>query len=138
MTFNMFCQLTIFVLLSSGLCHGAGVIPVDSLRGTPGQSVTFATSLTPTSEPFLALTWSFNTTASVITSTSVDVVGEGYEGRITLDKSTGSLVLGNLTEEDSGEYELIIIPHAAQPIQGYVKLEVLRCSCLIKVSYCTP
>lgn len=114
-----------FIYFFAGLCHGAGIIPVDRLRGTPGQSVTFATSLTPTSEPFLALTWSFNTTTSVVTSTSVDVVGEGYEGRITLDKTTGSLVLGNLTEEDSGEYELLVIPHAGQPIVGQVKLEVL-------------
>ncbi|XP_077383876.1 cell adhesion molecule CEACAM20-like [Festucalex cinctus] len=124
MVCNIFCRAAVFVLLFSGVCHGAGIIPVDSLRGTPGHSVTFATSLTPTSEPFLALTWSFNTTVSVVTSTTVDVVGEGYQGRITLDKSTGSLVLGNLTEEDSGEYELIIIPHAGLPIQGFVHLDV--------------
>ncbi|XP_051921231.1 carcinoembryonic antigen-related cell adhesion molecule 20-like [Hippocampus zosterae] len=127
MASNRLCRAAVFALLFSGVCHGAGIIPVDWLRGTPGQSVTFVTSLTPTptSEPFLALTWSFNTTTSVITSTNVDVVGEGYEGRITLDKTTGSLVLGNLTEEDSGEYELLVIPLAGQPILGHVKLEVL-------------
>ncbi|XP_077431627.1 cell adhesion molecule CEACAM1-like [Vanacampus margaritifer] len=124
MVYNIFRRAAIVVLLFSGVCHGAGIIPADSLRGTPGQSVTFATSLTPTSEPFVALTWSFNTTINVVTSTNVDVVGEDYEGRISLDKRTGSLVLKNLTEDDSGEYELIIIPHGGLPIQGFVQLDV--------------
>lgn len=87
--------------------------------------MTFKTSVKPTAEPFLALTWSFNGTTNVITSTSVDVVGQGYESRIVLEKSTGSLVLMNLTEKDSGEYELLIIPYEAEQIQGTVKLEVL-------------
>ncbi|XP_054637548.1 carcinoembryonic antigen-related cell adhesion molecule 1 [Dunckerocampus dactyliophorus] len=121
-----FFRATIFMLLSSDLCFGAGIIPVDLLRGTAGQSVTFETSLEPTPEPFLALTWSFNITTSIITSTSVDVVGPGYDGRISLDNSTGSLVLRNLTEEDSGEYELIVIPYGAEPIHGHATLEVLN------------
>ncbi|XP_023265153.1 carcinoembryonic antigen-related cell adhesion molecule 2-like isoform X1 [Seriola lalandi dorsalis] len=121
-----FLRSAILVLLSSaGLCHGAGVVTVDYLRGAEGESVTFTTSVKPAAEPFLALTWSFNGTTNVITSTSADVVGQGYENRITLDKATGSLVLRNLTEKDSGEYELIIIPQGAEQLQGTAKLEVL-------------
>ncbi|XP_039661107.1 carcinoembryonic antigen-related cell adhesion molecule 1-like isoform X1 [Perca fluviatilis] len=117
---------TILVFLSSaGLCYGAGVLTVDLLSEVAGQSVTFTTSVKPTAEPFMALTWSFNGTTNVITSTSVDVVGPDYENRIILDKSTGSLVLRNLTEKDSGEYDLIIIPHGAGQIQGTAKLDVL-------------
>ncbi|KAM9852076.1 cell adhesion molecule CEACAM5-like [Aulostomus maculatus] len=82
------------------------------------------TSLAPAAQPFLALTWSFNTTINVVTLTSAEVVGQGYEGRITLDKSTGSLVLGNLTEKDSGKYEVMIIPYGAAPVKGSAKLEV--------------
>lgn len=119
----MKCWITRFI--PAGLCYGAGIIPVDTLRGTAGESVTFTTSVKPSAKPFLALTWSFNGTTNVITSTSVDVVGQGYENRITLDKSTGSLVLKNLTEKDSGKYELIIIPQGSQQIQGTAKLEVL-------------
>ncbi len=114
-----------YVHISVGLCNGAGVLTVDSLHGAAGESVTFATSVKPAAEPFLALTWSFGGTINVITSTSVDVVGQDYENRITLDKSTGTLVLRNLTEKDSGEYELIIIPQGTGQIQGSVKLEVL-------------
>lgn len=119
----MQCLLTVDI--SSGLCSGAGVITDDLLRREPGQSVTFTTSIRPTAEPFLAVTWSVNTTTSLITSTGEDVVGPGYESRITLDRSTGSLVLRNLTESDSGEYELLIVPYGAEVIQGAVKLEVL-------------
>ncbi|AWO96337.1 putative carcinoembryonic antigen-related cell adhesion molecule 5-like [Scophthalmus maximus] len=122
---SMFLSSAILVLLSSGLCHGAGVLTVDSLRGAAGESVTFTTSVKPGAEPFLALTWSFNVTYNIITSTRADFVGQGYENRIDLDKSTGSLVLRNLTEGDSGEYELIIIPYGGEQIQGTVKLEVL-------------
>nr|XP_019948710.1 PREDICTED: carcinoembryonic antigen-related cell adhesion molecule 5-like [Paralichthys olivaceus] len=115
----------ILVLLSSGVCHGAGVITVDVLRGTAGGSVTFTTSVKPTAEPFLALTWSFNGTINVITSAGVDIVGQGYENRIEVDKSTGSLVLKNVTEKDAGEYELIIIPNGGEQIQGTAQLEVV-------------
>ncbi|KAE8289014.1 Carcinoembryonic antigen-related cell adhesion molecule 5 Carcinoembryonic antigen [Larimichthys crocea] len=120
-----FLRSTILVFLSSaGLCYGAGVLTVDLLRGAAGKSVTFATSVKPTTEPFMALLWTFSGTINIITSTSADIVGQGYEGRIILDKSTGSLVLKNVTEKDSGEYELIIIPYGAEQIQGTAKLEV--------------
>lgn len=118
-------MLVNYVHISVGLCYGASVVTVDSLHGAAGESVTFTTSVKPATEPFLTVTWSFSGIINVITSTSVDVVGHGYENRITLDKSTGSLVLRNLTEKDSGEYELIIIPQGAGKIQGTVKLEVL-------------
>lgn len=121
---GFYVVLVNYVHISVGFCYGAGVLTVDSLRGAAGESVTFTSSV-KLSKPFLALTWSFNGTINVITSTSVDVVGQGYENRITLEKSTGSLVLRNLTEKDSGEYELIIIPEGAEQIQGTAKLEVL-------------
>lgn len=117
-------MLFIYVRISAGLCYGAGVLTVDLLRGAAGKSVTFATSVKPTTEPFMALLWTFSGTINIITSTSADIVGQGYEGRIILDKSTGSLVLKNVTEKDSGEYELIIIPYGAEQIQGTAKLEV--------------
>ncbi|XP_063734448.1 carcinoembryonic antigen-related cell adhesion molecule 1-like isoform X2 [Eleginops maclovinus] len=116
---------TVLLILSSGVCYGAGVITVDLLRGITGEIVTFTTSVKPAAEPFMALTWSFNGITNVITSTNVDVVGQGYENRITLDKATGSLVLKNVTEKDIGEYVLIIIPFGAGQLQGNVKLEVL-------------
>lgn len=111
--------------ISTGFCSAAGIVTVDYVWGIKGEPVTFTTSLKPSAEFFLALTWSFNSTTNIITSTSSDVVGMGYENRITLNKHTGSLVLSNLTEEDSGEYELIIIPYGGQQLQGTATLKVL-------------
>uniref|UniRef100_A0A3P8VW15 Carcinoembryonic antigen-related cell adhesion molecule 1-like n=1 Tax=Cynoglossus semilaevis TaxID=244447 RepID=A0A3P8VW15_CYNSE len=123
MKYKLFWSV-IIVLLSSGLCHGAGVITADFLQGATGENITFLTSLKPTAEPFMALTWSFNKTIQVITSTSEDMTGQGYEDRVVLNRSTGSLILRNITEKDSGEYELLIIPYGAELIQGTAKLRV--------------
>lgn len=104
------------VHISAGFCSAAGIITVEDVRGVKGESVTFTTSPEPSAESFLALTRSFNRTTNIITSTSTDVVGKGYESRIALNKHTGSLVLTNLTEEDSGEYELIIFPYGGRQL----------------------
>lgn len=113
------------VHISTGFGSGAGIVTVNDVLGVKGESVTFMTSLKPNAESFLALTWSFNSTTNIITSTSTDVVGKGYENRIIVNKNTGSLVLSNLTEEDSGQYELTIFPYGGQQLQGTATLKVL-------------
>eukprot|EP00066_Takifugu_rubripes_P015010 XP_011604276.1 PREDICTED: carcinoembryonic antigen-related cell adhesion molecule 1-like [Takifugu rubripes] len=122
---HTFLRAALLFIHASGFCSAAGIITGEDVRGVKGESVTFATSLEPSAESFLALTWSFNRTTNIITSTSTDVVGKGYESRIALNKQTGSLLLSNLTEEDSGEYELIIFPYGGQQLQGSATLKVL-------------
>uniref|UniRef100_H2SHA3 Ig-like domain-containing protein n=1 Tax=Takifugu rubripes TaxID=31033 RepID=H2SHA3_TAKRU len=122
---HTFLRAALLFIHASGFCSAAGIITGEDVRGVKGESVTFATSLEPSAESFLALTWSFNRTTNIITSTSTDVVGKGYESRIALNKQTGSLVLSNLTEEDSGEYELTIFPYGGQQLQGSATLKVL-------------
>lgn len=90
------------------------------------------TTVKPGAEPFLALTWSINGTTIALTSTSVDVVETG--NRITLDKTTGSLVFRNLIEKDSGEYELIIIPRGAQQVQEAVLSDFIDNKLLLQLS----
>uniref|UniRef100_A0A667ZQY2 Ig-like domain-containing protein n=1 Tax=Myripristis murdjan TaxID=586833 RepID=A0A667ZQY2_9TELE len=99
-------------LCPPGLSHGAGVLP-DNLNGAVGGSVFFTTTVTPSENPFLVVTWSFSNGSvdrNIITSTSSDVIGSGYENRITFDRSTGSLELRHLTMDDTGEYRIAITP----------------------------
>ncbi|XP_029928951.1 carcinoembryonic antigen-related cell adhesion molecule 1-like [Myripristis murdjan] len=112
------------VLLTSGFCCGDGVIPVDLNNALVGGNVTFKTSIKPDhNQTFLAVSWAVNH-SSIITSTSSEVIGPGYEGRVILNRATGSLELRNVTEEDSGEYELSITPNGGAQIQGSTKLKV--------------
>ncbi|XP_029927996.1 carcinoembryonic antigen-related cell adhesion molecule 5-like [Myripristis murdjan] len=112
--------------LISGLSHGAGVLP-DNLNGAVGGSVFFTTTVTPSENPFLVVTWSFSNGSvdrNIITSTSSDVIGSGYENRITFDRSTGSLELRHLTMDDTGEYRIAITPDGGAQKTGACRLEI--------------
>ncbi|XP_071382214.1 cell adhesion molecule CEACAM6-like [Centroberyx affinis] len=111
------------VLITSGLCCGAGVT-VDLLPGLAGGNVTFTTTVVPPVKPFVAVVWTVNGTTNIITSGTSDTIQPGYKDRITLDRLTGSLELRNLTEGDNGEYHLTIIPDEGAQILGTTKLEV--------------
>lgn len=86
-------------------------------------TVRFTTDLTPSEIPFLSVIWRFQG-ANVITANTADLVGDGYGGRITLDRATGSLELRELTLEDSGTYDVAILPDGALQRQGSVTLTV--------------
>uniref|UniRef100_A0A668AE98 Ig-like domain-containing protein n=1 Tax=Myripristis murdjan TaxID=586833 RepID=A0A668AE98_9TELE len=121
-SFTLNCKLPL--VSSLGFCCGDGVIPVDLNNALVGGNVTFKTSIKPDhNQTFLAVSWAVNH-SSIITSTSSEVIGPGYEGRVILNRATGSLELRNVTEEDSGEYELSITPNGGAQIQGSTKLKV--------------
>ncbi|KAM4600458.1 cell adhesion molecule CEACAM6-like [Polymixia lowei] len=54
----------------------------------------------------------------------MDNIGAGYEDRITLDRSTGSLELRNLALNDGGEYQLTITPAGGIQITGDCQLKI--------------
>ncbi|KAK2844797.1 hypothetical protein Q5P01_011456 [Channa striata] len=111
----------------SGLGHGLGVLP-DRLTGAVGETVTFVTSMTPTVTPFTVVTWRVeginNTTTNIITSTSENITDSAYTNRITLFRTTGSLELRNLTPDDAGEYNVLIIPAGEAGKKGTCILEM--------------
>ncbi|XP_047196812.1 carcinoembryonic antigen-related cell adhesion molecule 5-like [Hippoglossus stenolepis] len=113
------------VVVFIGVIHGAGVLP-DSLTAVVGETVTFTTTVTPPEIPFVVVTWSFEnsqgSSVSIITSTSADIIGPLYKGRVKLIRSTGSLELSNLTINDSGEYKVTIIPNGAAQQKGSCRL----------------
>lgn len=97
----------------------------DRLIAAVGGTVTFTTTLTPPETPFLVVTWGFsgiNGTSNIITSTSQNIIGPVYTGRITLFRPTASLELRNLTSSDSGAYTVTIIPNGGAQQRGNCKL----------------
>ncbi|KAM7383231.1 hypothetical protein PAMP_002902 [Pampus punctatissimus] len=123
--------VTHFILLGiiSGLTKGDDVLPDGPLTAAVGGTVMFNTTVTPPDKRFLSVAWSFsfNNTQPIpiITSTSSDTISPEYEGRITLNRSTGSLELRDLALTDSGEYRVNIIQDGEQQIIGSTRLEIL-------------
>ena len=83
----------------------------------------FTTVLTPPAKPFISVSWRFKG-ASIITSTSTDVIDPGYSKRITLERATGSLELRDLGPGDRGEYRVTIVLDGAQDQLGITTLNV--------------
>ncbi|CAM9269272.1 unnamed protein product, partial [Lampetra planeri] len=107
----------------SGMCVGEGILPAGPLSGAVAGSVKFTTTLAPSENPFLSVSWNFKE-VNIITSTSENISKPGYVNRIRLDRATGSLELSNLLLEDSGEYTVTIIPDRGLQKQGKITLHV--------------
>ncbi|XP_070986019.1 cell adhesion molecule CEACAM6-like [Oncorhynchus clarkii lewisi] len=114
-------SLTLFIL--TGLCAGQGLFPQGSVNGAEGGTAMFITNLIPPAQPFNKISWSVGG-ANIITSTGDDSIGPGYGDRITLNKTTGSLQLRNLTLADSGEYRVSITTATVETINGSTELVV--------------
>ncbi|CAK6984421.1 carcinoembryonic antigen-related cell adhesion molecule 5-like, partial [Scomber scombrus] len=97
----------------------------------------FTTTVTPPETPFLVVSWFFvNTTERpiIISTSSVNNTEPEYEGRIILDRSTGSLKFRDLTFNDIGEYRVSIIPDGGQEITGFTELKILEPVSNVKVT----
>ncbi|XP_070767912.1 hemicentin-1-like [Enoplosus armatus] len=102
---------------------GEGILPPGPLSGAVADTVKFTTTLRPPESPFHTVSWSFNGT-NIITSTSSDAIASGYVNRILLDRATGALELRRLVLEDSGEYTVTITPDGGLQKQGKITLDV--------------
>lgn len=99
------------------------MLPNDSLNASVGTSVNFSTTLTAQEAPFILIDWKFKG-STIIFYNEVTEVAPGYEGRVNISISTGSLELRNLTVRDSGQYRVIIIPRAQPSQEGTTTLNV--------------
>ncbi|CAK6966295.1 carcinoembryonic antigen-related cell adhesion molecule 5-like [Scomber scombrus] len=106
-----------------GMCVSEGILPPGPLSGAVARTVTFTTTLRPPDSPFVSVSWSFRG-VNIITSSNSDIIGTGYTNRISLDRATGALELGNLVPEDSGLYKVTIIPEGEPQKQGETTLNV--------------
>ncbi|TKS82296.1 Carcinoembryonic antigen-related cell adhesion molecule 5 [Collichthys lucidus] len=86
----------------------------------------FNTTVPPTENPFLTITWNIDNKPIIASTSSTNNTAPGYEGRITLFISTGSLELRNLALSDSGEYRVTIVTQEASQLIGSIRLEVLE------------
>ncbi|XP_037129142.1 carcinoembryonic antigen-related cell adhesion molecule 20-like isoform X1 [Syngnathus acus] len=122
----VFC---IFWAAFTGLTAGSGVLPDGPLTAAVGGSVTFNTTVAATPMPFPTVIWTFiegSNEIPVITATSQNKTGPGYQGRITLFKRTGSLELSKLALSDSGKYSLVILTESGDQITGSTTLQTLE------------
>lgn len=83
----------------------------------------FTTLLTP-QEASVVVAWTFGLDNLITSKKDSNTTAQQYEGRITLFRSNGSLELRNLTVNDSGEYEVAILPPNAGIIRGSTILEM--------------
>ncbi|CAL8359483.1 unnamed protein product [Arctogadus glacialis] len=110
------------LLLTTDLCFG-NIIDVR-VYGTHGKNTTFTTTIKPTSDLFVSVSWAVNGSFIITSTISNTIVEPKYADRTTLFRETGSLELRNLTNEDSGVYTVTIIPASGHLISGAAVLEV--------------
>ncbi|XP_052002466.1 carcinoembryonic antigen-related cell adhesion molecule 20-like [Xyrauchen texanus] len=94
---------------SPALPDGHGELEFWPAAGAVGEKVLLAPVSAP-SPPFVAIEWSFGSVDTIIRVLPNGnlILGKGYEDRISLNQTTLSLELRNLTLTDSGNYRLSV------------------------------
>ncbi|XP_034466362.1 carcinoembryonic antigen-related cell adhesion molecule 5-like [Hippoglossus hippoglossus] len=118
---NLLFSLCVLCVTFRGLCEGAGVLVDDLLNAPVGGKVIFTTTLTPP-VTITFLLWTFNHDNIITFNEPMNTTTPGYEGRITLFISSGSLELRNLSLNDSGDYAVTI--SATKAHTGSTKLRI--------------
>ncbi|KAM4631443.1 uncharacterized protein ACJ7VT_000906 [Polymixia lowei] len=127
---DLFKMKSLVFFLSVFGCCAASPLPAGPLDGVLGKNVTFQTILGPT-ESFLTIVWSFNPgpEAPLVPVISVspkgETVGAGYKGRVSINSTTGVMILGPLEAKDSGDYAISLMDWSGRSKAGEIKLRVL-------------
>lgn len=97
------------------------MLPYDSLNASLGATVTFSITLSP--QEFILIEWKFNDETIVFFNNIIQIT-PGYEDKVSISLSTGSLELRNLMVNDSGQYRVIILPRNQSTQEGAATLNV--------------
>ncbi|XP_066575416.1 carcinoembryonic antigen-related cell adhesion molecule 21 isoform X2 [Amia ocellicauda] len=119
----------LLLALTTGCCALQLVLPPGPVNGTVGGSVRLNTAVNPPT-PLLTVTWRNGPSDAaplVITSApGGSTYGDGYKGRVSVDRSTGALQITQLTLGDTGTYGVNIITNAGATLTGQVELRVYK------------
>ena len=100
----------------------------DSTDALIGGNVTFNTILDSTDDSYMKIAWTVNGSDIIIltnlTTSALNVTEPGYEDRISLDTSTGSLQLTGLTSGDRGNYSVEFSTSAEVILNGFTELNL--------------
>ncbi|XP_071369410.1 cell adhesion molecule CEACAM3 isoform X1 [Centroberyx affinis] len=113
-----------------GCCVGQDVLPEGPVDAVLGKTVTFQTLIDP-KEPYIAIIWSFTDGTELVHIATVTTAGEervadDYQGRVSVNRITGSLTLGPLEEKDNGDYSVSLVTAREGTMTGETKLRVLE------------
>uniref|UniRef100_UPI003AAAD9F5 cell adhesion molecule CEACAM20-like isoform X3 n=1 Tax=Centroberyx gerrardi TaxID=166262 RepID=UPI003AAAD9F5 len=120
----------LFLLSLIGCCAGQDLLPEGPVDAVLGKTVTFKTLMDP-KQPYIAIVWSFSDGTDlipIVTVTDVAVtVTDGYKGRVSVNRTNGSLTLGPLEAKDNGDYSISLMTATEGIKTGETKLRVLEC-----------
>ncbi|KAL2084211.1 hypothetical protein ACEWY4_019729 [Coilia grayii] len=98
---------------SSGLCLCQNNVPLNGpLNGAVGGSVEFRL-INPPPPPFQHIIWTFKNAPIITLAGGGEIVYPGYVDRVSVDETTASLLLKNLTVNDTGEYAVSTFSNTA-------------------------
>ncbi|XP_030014279.1 carcinoembryonic antigen-related cell adhesion molecule 5-like [Sphaeramia orbicularis] len=84
----------------------------------------FKTTVDPTPTLFQSIVWQFKGGVIIAYTSAGTTPGPGYEDRVTVNTSTGSLELRNVSPDDSGIYTVAIVTQTGAVLVGETTLTV--------------
>ncbi|XP_056154179.1 carcinoembryonic antigen-related cell adhesion molecule 20 [Lampris incognitus] len=116
-------------LSAVGRCAGQDALPDGPVDAVLGKNVTFHTIVEAT-DKFLTISWTFNGGTDLVPVVTVApggmTFGDGYEGRVRVNNTTGVLILGPLKATDSGDYSVSMVNMKGATKTGETTLRVLE------------
>ncbi|XP_022613154.1 carcinoembryonic antigen-related cell adhesion molecule 2-like [Seriola dumerili] len=118
----------LFLLSLIGCCAGQDILPEGPVDAVVGRNVTLKTLLDK--PQYVFITWNYNDGSEQINVATLGPkgtkVGEPYEGRASINATTGDLTMTSLKSEDSGDYSISILSDDSTTRTAEIQLRVLK------------